>query len=128
MPAHALPALIAGQPHHYQRFGIDPDDIQPWEDGMRTDGSRGTYEWWYFDTHLDDGSKLVITFYTKPLTDVSKPLTPYITLNFDDADGRSVQKAHSWKQHELSSSTEICDVRIGASTFRHDLHTYTIHV
>src|SRR4051794_34019755 len=99
MPARALPAVIAGQPHQYRRFDIDPDTIESWEDGMRTDGTPGTYEWWYFDTHLDDGSKLVITFYTKPVTDVSKPLTPYITLNFDRPDGVSVQKAHFWKRH-----------------------------
>ena len=36
---------------------------------MRTDGGKGTYEWWYFDAYLNDGSKLVITFSTKPITD-----------------------------------------------------------
>jgi hypothetical protein len=24
---------------------------------------KGTYEWWYFDAHLDDGSTIVIVFY-----------------------------------------------------------------
>jgi hypothetical protein len=28
---------------------------------MRTDGSRGTYEWWYFDGVLDDGARLLGT-------------------------------------------------------------------
>jgi hypothetical protein len=128
MGPRMLPATIAGQPEQYRRFGLRKEMIETWEDGMRTDGSSGTYEWWYFDTHLDDGAKLVITFYTKPVTDVGKPLTPYITLNFDYPDGRSVQKAHFWKRHEFSASKERCDVRIGASTFRGDLHTYTIHV
>lgn len=128
MGVRALPASIAGQPEQYRRFGLDPDQIEPWEDGMRTDGRPGTYEWWYFDAHLEDGSKLVITFYTKPVTDVGKPLTPYITLNLDDPDGRSVQKARFWKRDAFSASKEGCDVRIGASTFQGDLHTYTIHV
>ena len=128
MVSRTLPATIAGQPEHYRRFGLHEEDIEPWEDGMRTDGSPGTYEWWYFDTHLDDGSKLVITFYTKPVTDVGKPLTPYVTLNLDYPDGRSLQKARFWKRHEFSAATDRCDVRIGASTFRGDLHTYTIHV
>jgi hypothetical protein len=39
--------------------------IKPWEDGMRIGGSPGTYEWWYFDAHLDDGAKLVVVFLTK---------------------------------------------------------------
>lgn len=128
MPSATLPAVIAGTPDHYRRFGLDPDHIGPWEDGMRTDGSRGTYEWWYFDTHLDDGSKLVITFYTKPVTDVGKPLTPYVTLFFDYPDGRNVKSARFWKPHEFSASKERCDVRIGPSTFAGDLHRYAIHV
>jgi hypothetical protein len=24
------------------------------EDGIRTSGEKGTYEWWYFDAHLDE--------------------------------------------------------------------------
>jgi hypothetical protein len=28
---------------------------------MRTDGSRGTYEWWHFDGVLDDGARLLGT-------------------------------------------------------------------
>jgi predicted secreted hydrolase len=28
---------------------------EKWEDGIRTSGEKGTYEWWYFDAHLDDG-------------------------------------------------------------------------
>jgi predicted secreted hydrolase len=128
MDSRMLPATIAHLPRQYRRFGLDEETIEQWEDGLRTDGSRGTYEWWYFDTHLDDGSKLVITFYTKPVTDVGKPLTPYITLNFDYPEGRSVQETRFWEKHEFSASKDRCDVRIGASTFRGDLHTYTIHV
>jgi hypothetical protein len=52
----------------YERIGIKPDEVLPWEDGARTDGSAGTYEWWYFDARLDDGTKLVVVFFTKNST------------------------------------------------------------
>ena len=35
------------------------DEILLYEDGMRTDGNNGEYEWWYFDSKLDDGSVVV---------------------------------------------------------------------
>ncbi|MDX6211702.1 MAG: hypothetical protein QOF82_789, partial [Frankiales bacterium] len=44
-----VPARLGTTTDDYERLGIRPHVIKPWEDGMRTDGSRGTYEWWYFD-------------------------------------------------------------------------------
>ena len=32
---------------HYQKFGLTRNRVEVWEDAMRTDGSKGTYEWWY---------------------------------------------------------------------------------
>ena len=57
---------------HYQKMGLTRNKIELWEDGMRTDGSKGTYEWWYFDSKYADGSSLVIVFYTKPVTSFAK--------------------------------------------------------
>ena len=54
------PASLAPSTTQYEKLGIDPPRVEPWEDGCRTDGSPGTYEWWYFDLNLDDGSTLVI--------------------------------------------------------------------
>src|ERR1700738_1242200 len=58
-------AVEARSPADYQRFGLSPTSIAPWEDGARTDDSAGTYEWWYFDAPLADGAKLVVTFRKK---------------------------------------------------------------
>lgn len=33
------PAILASRPDHYARFGIS-DEIQPFEDGLRTDPAR----------------------------------------------------------------------------------------
>ena len=39
------------------------DNIELWEDGLRTEGERNQYEWWYMDAKLDDGSVIVAYFY-----------------------------------------------------------------
>ncbi|MBQ8425407.1 MAG: hypothetical protein IJX17_05245, partial [Clostridia bacterium] len=45
------------------KMGLNKNEVEIWEDGMRTDGSKGTYEWWYFDSHYPDGTILVIFFF-----------------------------------------------------------------
>src|SRR2546423_3288344 len=67
-------ARRADRPEDYTRLGIDPSPIAAHEDGMRTDGGKGSYEWWYFDAHLDDGSTLVVVFYTKPPMEAARTL------------------------------------------------------
>ena len=66
-------AVTASSPADYQRLGLSPTSIEAWEDGARTNDSAGTYEWWYFDAHLADGAKLVITFMNKDIAEPQKP-------------------------------------------------------
>ena len=66
--ANAL-AVMASSPADYERLGLSPTSIAPWEDGARTDDSAGTYEWWYFDAHLADGAKLVVAFMNKEIAE-----------------------------------------------------------
>ena len=61
-----LYAQIGTQPRDYERLGLIPGVNQPWEDGLRTAAADGTFEWWYFDAHLDDGSTVTVEFHTKP--------------------------------------------------------------
>ncbi len=122
-----VPARLGTDPRDYERFGLRPGDIQPWEDGRRTDGSAGNYEWWYFDAHLDDGAKLVVVFQTKELTDLNKPLTPSVRIDFTLPDGTQRDKLVELDAATFSASAERCDVRIGENTFAGDLHAYKIH-
>ena len=110
----------------YERIGISPDQVASWEDGARTDGSAGTFEWWYFDTHLDDGAKLVVVFFTKEFTNISKPLAPMIRIDLDLPDGTSYNKIAEFKPEQFSTAHERCDVRIGGNSFSGDLRTYKI--
>jgi predicted secreted hydrolase len=124
--ATTVPVRLGSTADDYARIGVEPGAIKLWEDGMRTDGSAGTYEWWYFDAHLDDGAKLVVVFLTKEMTALKKPLSPSIRIDLTLPDGTSVRKIAGLAAESFSASTETCDVRIGDNAFAGDLHTYTI--
>jgi hypothetical protein len=119
-------AVTASTAEDYRRLGIDPGTVHPWEDGVRTDNRHGTYEWWYFDAHLTDGSTLVVVFMNKDINSPQKPLEPAIRVNLDLADGRSFEKIVSSPAADWSAATDHADVRIAANRFTGDLHTYRI--
>jgi len=119
-------AVLASRHADYERYGVARDSIDPFEDGARTDGRAGTYEWWYFDAHLDDGAKLVVVFMDKDLASPEKPLTPLIRLNLDLADGRSFEKLATFAPEAWSAATDGPDVCIAGNRFSGDLHRYRI--
>jgi hypothetical protein len=123
---------MADQPADYQNFGIDRTDIAVWEDGFRTrPGGSGTFEWWYFDAVLADGSTLVINFLVKDFRGVrgiNQPAAPMVTFGLDRPDGSHVERSSPVYHKDYAFATDRCDVRIGANTFAGDLHTYRIHV
>jgi CrtC N-terminal lipocalin domain len=123
-----MAAALADRPNEYARLGLEKGCVQPWEDGMRTDGHRGSYEWWYLDGRLEDGSALVVVFYTKSPLEPTKPLSPYFTFNLDRADGSSISREVRVSPEQFSASKEGCQVRIGQGSFSGDLHSYRIHV
>jgi hypothetical protein len=128
MSNRAIPAHLATSPQEYERLGIKKGQLELWEDGMRTAGGKGTYEWWYFDAHLNDGSKVVIVFFTKEIAEVGKPLTPTVRFTFDRADGTHLEKLYHASALAFAAAKEQCDVRIGPNSFKCDLHTCEIHV
>jgi len=42
--ATTVPAQLDRTPDDYARIGVEPRTVKLWEDGMRSDGSPGTYE------------------------------------------------------------------------------------
>jgi hypothetical protein len=119
-------AVIANSPADYQRLGLSPTSIARWEDGARTDDSAGTYEWWYFDAHLNDGAKLVVSFMNKDIATPQKPLSPLLRLNLDLPDGRHFEKLVHYPPSEWSAASDHADVRLGENRFTGDLHRYHI--
>src|SRR6266851_1068628 len=119
-------AVSASSPADYERLGLSPTSIAPWEDGARTDDSGGTYEWWYFDAHLADGAKLVVAFMNKEIAEPQKPLSPLLRLELDLPDGRHFEKLVHYPPGEWSTAKDHADVRLGGNRFTGDLHRYRI--
>jgi predicted secreted hydrolase len=111
----------------FEATGLSPERIETWEDGARTTGERGTYEWWYFDFTLEDGATLVVTFLTKSFVSIQDPLTPLATLTFDAPDGTAVSRTVTAPASAYSSARDRCDVRIGACSVTGDLRDYSLH-
>jgi hypothetical protein len=125
----ALPlARLADRDEDYVRLGLQRGHVAPWEDGLRTSGGPGSYEWWYFDSHLDDGSSLVITFYTKWILQPKGPEAPMIQVNLDRPGRPTQQVTIKASPEQFTASKERCDVRLKDCYFRGDLHTYQIKV
>jgi hypothetical protein len=121
-------ARLARTDAEYARFGLSRE-IQPWEDGARTDNRAGTYEWWYFDAHLADGSVLVIVFQNKDFTVPRTGLDPLIRFELTLPDGRQIDKLERFDPSAWSAATDHADVRIGeGNRFTGDLHEYRISV
>lgn len=113
----------------YQRFGLTPNTpLAVWEDGMRTSGGKDSYEWWYLDADLEDGSKAVVIFYTKEFTRIKKPLRPIIRVAIYQSDGTLIQKNWTFDADVFSASKTSCNVTIGKNYFRGNLKNYEIHV
>jgi hypothetical protein len=121
-------ARLADRDDDYVRLGLLRGQVAPWEDGMRTSGGRGSYEWWYFDSHLEDGSSLVITFYTKWILQPKGPEAPMVIVNLDRPGKPTQQVTVHAAPEEFQASKEGCDVRLKDCYFRGDLHTYHIKV
>jgi len=121
-------ARLADRDEDYQRLGIQRGQVELWEDGIRTSGGPGSYEWWYFDSHLEDGSSLVITFYTKWMLQPKGPEAPMVMVNLDRPGRPSRQVTIHATPEEFGASKERCDVRVKDCYFRGDLHTYQIKV
>jgi hypothetical protein len=128
MPAHTRsePVLLAARPQDYERFGLQKDHVEPWEDGLRLDPDQPNIEWWYFDSLLDDGAKLAVTFCTKDGSGAHQPLEPLIEIDLHLPDGRRLMKYGRSKAADFQASDQGCDVRIGGYRFTGDLHEYTI--
>lgn len=93
---------------------------------MRTDGSSGTYEWWYFDSHYPDGTVLVIFFYSKSPIEVSGPIKPISTMELTLPNGKKFSEEVHASIAESFYNKEKCDIKIGDCHMDGDLKTYHI--
>jgi len=121
-----LPAIHPDDDYHYKKLGLKRNVVEIWEDGMRTDGSKGTYEWWYFDSSYPDGTKLIIFFFSKSPIEVDGPIKPMSTMELTLPDGRKFEEQVDATIEESSYSRTKCDVTIGDCHMDGDLKHYNI--
>ena len=101
------------------------NQVQLFEDGLRTDKQSGNYEWWYFDSKYADGSSLVIVFFTKPVTSFAGDFKPYVSLDYVSPNGKDIHT--KVESNDFSFSKDCCDVRIGNCHVKGDLKHYEIY-
>lgn len=124
----SIPAALAVKPEDYARLGIQPGAPALWEDGLRTDGKAGSYEWWYFDSKLEDGSSLVIIFFTGPMSaKKTDGFAPECNVELTRPDGTEYKKFLHFAPEQARFARDRCDVTMQDCWFRGDLHHYDIH-
>lgn len=121
--------IDAVQSEALARLGIDPKVVVVSEDGLRSvDELAQSFEWWYFDMQLDDGSTLVATLNTKPNTAPDGPLDPSVLIIYHGSDGTKIRSDTHHPSDEFSAAEDHCDVRIGPNTVTGDLEHYELHL
>ncbi len=121
--------IDAAQAEGLAALDLDATKVAVWEDGFRSAGDvENSFEWWYFDMQLDDGSTLVATFNTKPNTAPDGPLDPSVLLIYHGPEGTKVRADTHHPASEFSASTDGCDIRIGPNTVTGDLASYELHL
>ena len=110
----------------YQRLGLKKEIITPWEDGLRTNGKFGEYEWWYFDAKLEGGYSLVIVYYSQPVTAATIGYAPCVSFSLT-GNGYEMLEEVSVPIKDCHFSKDGCDVKIGKNYIKGNLTNYTIH-
>lgn len=122
-------ARLMNTPEDYRKLGINPEKIEIWEDGRRSPQEKGTWEWWYFDTILDDGTKVVIQFFPKSGADLrSKNDHPKFTIKATTPDGKEYKEEAEYPAHETTWGTDKCNFSYGKNYCSGDLTDYHVHV
>jgi len=103
-------------------------DLAQYEDGQRVEVTNQTFEWWYFDTILDDGSTCVVNFLNK-IPFQSCPLLPILQLNISTPTGQVYQMEVVFQPDQYSASRNKCHVTMGSKNgVEGNLQTYYLHV
>lgn len=112
----------------YKKLGIKKKNVSFKEDGMRTNGCSGTYEWWYVDAEFEDGTTMVNVFFTKNGFDVPGKAHPRSDFDITLPDGTEIsRKIYGEKGKVIDAKKDICDVKIGTSSLKYVDGVYYIH-
>ena len=86
-PTNTTNHVVPGDSQKYRIYeGLAPT-MQPWENGLRINPNPGTFDWWYWQTFLTDGSNAQFTWVVKPYMDNNGPLQPSIAISIRTPNG-----------------------------------------
>lgn len=122
-------ARLMDSPEDYVRLGVKPDVIETWEDQQRNDTEPGHWEWWYFDAILDDGTAVVIQFFTKAISGLNKPGNqPSLTIKVTQPNGEHHERQIDYPMEKSRIGKGKADLHFGPHSFVGDLKDYRIIV
>ena len=124
-----IKARLMDQPEDFEKLGVNPNRIEPWEDGRRNQPTgAGNWEWWYFDSIMDDGRQVVVQFLTRSGLKMMKGTkdAPAIKVTITDADGTEHATTINVPLRDCTYGKDKCDVHFGANSFVGDFANYTI--
>ncbi|EHO53765.1 lipocalin-like domain-containing protein [Lentilactobacillus kisonensis] len=121
---------IMNQPEDYKRLGINPNKLEPWEDGIRGTDAAGQAEIWYLDCSFDDGSTLVLGTRTKSAAQQNKKgYNPNIAINYTKQGEPTFFDYRLYQDSQVSISQQTCDLKFGPNYLvGEDFTHYNFHV
>jgi len=92
--------------------------LKPEEDGLHVSlATKGAYEWWYFDAHLETGHTIVVFFHrANPNPGIAGKIGVEMVLVRPD--GRKIRTFVPYGRSDFSAASDAPDVRIGENFIR----------
>lgn len=113
----------------YEKMGIRPGVVEPWEDGRRDNDRAGANEYWYFDALTGDGTKTVVVYSPKAVDATEQEGgVPNVNITVTTADGQIRHQYLEVGPEQVRYGDGGCDVRFGPHFTKGDLVDYVVHV
>lgn len=121
---------IMNQPADFKQLGINPTQVEAWEDGRRDNDQAGHAEIWYFDCSFDDKSTLVLGFRPKSVAQVDQAGdNPNIAINYSNATGKPFYDYRLYDVSNTATSKTSADIKWGPNSMvGQDWQSYDVHV
>lgn len=121
------PVFLGAEERHFVKDGLG-SAMESWEDGARTDMAPGTFEWWYFEAHADDGTLIIIIFFTKPMIKIDGPPAPFVNVRIITPEGKTHRVEAACDANAFEAERERCRVAVGVNRATGDLAGYNLRI
>lgn len=111
----------------FDREGMNQNQIEVWEDGLRTTMRPGNFEWWYFDAEMDEGTKVVVVFFTKSMFELNESANPHISIEITPPGEETISTVGFFAPNMATFSVDRFDVTMAENYGYGDLDEYVIH-